>query len=219
MNDIQGKLETYFDGQPLVPVIVVEQAEHAVPLGRALLDAGIRVLEVTLRTPCALEAIRRLREALPEAVVGAGTVTTVRQYREVEEAGGQFVISPGVTQALLEYGEHSPAPYLPGVATISEMMMGYEMGYRRFKLFPAVVAGGVAALKSFAGPFPDVSFCPTGGIGQKNMSEFLAQSNVFAVGGSWLTPAPQVRDGDWAGIRTIAAESLAAARAALASRQ
>ncbi|RMF16182.1 MAG: bifunctional 4-hydroxy-2-oxoglutarate aldolase/2-dehydro-3-deoxy-phosphogluconate aldolase [Gammaproteobacteria bacterium] len=213
MTDVQAKLETHFEDQPLVPVIVVEQAEHAVPLGEALLEAGIRVLEVTLRTPCALDAISRLRAALPEAVVGAGTVVTVEDYRRVADAGGQFVISPGVTPALLDHGAGNPVPYLPGVATISEMMLGYEKGYRRFKLFPATVAGGVPALKAFAGPFPDVRFCPTGGIGQKNMTEFLAQPNVFAVGGSWLTPSALVRDGDWAGIRTIAAESLAAARA------
>ena len=157
-----------------------------------------------------LKAIEQVRQNLPDAWVGAGTVCTPAQYRDVVSAGAQFVISPGVTEALLELGAQAPVPLLPGVATVSELMMGYALGYREFKFFPAEVAGGTAALKAMAGPFPDVAFCPTGGIGPANAGDYLALANVRAVGGTWLTPADAVAAGDWQKIRELARSSLAA---------
>lgn len=193
---------------PLVPVITIHHPDQAVPLGRALVEGGIRVLEVTLRTEHGLGAIHQLRKALPDVWVGAGTVTQVSQYREAEAAGAQFVITPGVTEALLEFGLTAQAPLLPGVSTISEMMMGYGMGYREFKFFPAEVAGGVKALQAFAGPFGDVTFCPTGGIRPETAKDYLALSNVAAVGGTWLTPKDKIDSGDWSAIVSLVQDSL-----------
>lgn len=195
---------------PLVPVITIQDPAQALPLCEALVAGGIRVLEITLRTEHGLKAIEQVRQNLPDAWVGAGTVCTPAQYRDVVSAGAQFVISPGVTEALLELGAQAPVPLLPGVATVSELMMGYALGYREFKFFPAEVAGGTAALKAMAGPFPDVAFCPTGGIGPANAGDYLALANVRAVGGSWLTPADAVAAGDWQKIRELARSSLAA---------
>ncbi|WP_235937564.1 bifunctional 4-hydroxy-2-oxoglutarate aldolase/2-dehydro-3-deoxy-phosphogluconate aldolase [Marinobacter caseinilyticus] len=194
---------------PLVPVITIDDPDQAVPLGRALVAGGIRILEITLRTAHGLEAIRQLRKALPEIWVGAGTVTNLDQYRQVEAAGAQFVITPGVTEALLSHGLTAQAPLLPGVATISEMMLGYAMGYREFKFFPAEVSGGIQALKAFAGPFGDVTFCPTGGIRRDTAKHYLALKNVAAVGGTWLTPPELVVAGDWDGVTKLASASLA----------
>ncbi|MDX1756579.1 MAG: bifunctional 4-hydroxy-2-oxoglutarate aldolase/2-dehydro-3-deoxy-phosphogluconate aldolase [Marinobacter sp.] len=205
----QERIEQVMAASPLVPVITVHKPEHALPLAEALVEGGIRVLEVTLRTEHGLAAIEQLRSALPDAWVGAGTVTSVEQYRAVERAGAQFVITPGVTEAVLEHGATSQAPLLPGIATISELMMGYALGYRAFKFFPAEVSGGKAALKAFAGPFADVLFCPTGGIRQDTAKDYLALANVQAVGGTWLTPAEALEQGDWSRISTLARESLA----------
>ena len=196
---------------PLVPVITIEDPAQALPLGKALLEGGIRILEVTLRTPHGLEAIRELREQLPDACVGAGTVTNVEQYRQAEAMGAQFVITPGSTRELLEYGLQAQAPLLPGVSTLSEMMEGHRLGYRIFKFFPAEVAGGIAALKAFAGPFAGVQFCPTGGIRKETAADYLALPSVPAVGGTWLTPKDAVAAGDWNRITRIARESLEAA--------
>lgn len=194
---------------PLIPVITVSDPQQALPLCQALVDGGLRVLEITLRTVHGAEAIRAVREALPEEVwVGAGTVTGPSGYRAAERAGADFVVSPGVTQGLLEHGLTSDVPLLPGIATVSELMTGYELGYRAFKFFPAAVAGGVAALKAFAGPFDDARFCPTGGIRQGSAREFLAQPNVMAVGGTWLTPEALVSAGDWPAIEALARSSL-----------
>lgn len=193
---------------PLVPVISIQDPEHTLPLAKALVEGGIRILEVTLRTEHGLGAIRQLRKAFPDVWVGAGTVAQVAQYRQAEAAGAQFIITPGVTRELLEFGLTAHAPLLPGVATISEMMMGYALGYREFKFFPAEVSGGVPALKAFAGPFPDVSFCPTGGVRRETARDYLALANVSAVGGTWLTPRDAVEAGDWAAITDLAAGSL-----------
>ncbi len=198
---------------PLVPVITIGDPGHVLPLGSALLDGGIPILEVTLRTPHGLGAIRELSQQLPKACVGAGTVTNVDQYRQAEAMGAQFVITPGTTRELLEYGLKARAPLLPGVSTLSEMMEGYRLGYRIFKFFPAEVAGGVAALKAFSGPFGDVQFCPTGGIRKETAASYLALPSVPAVGGTWLTPADLVGSGDWQGVTRVARESLAAVRA------
>lgn len=204
----RDQLQKILSASPLVPVITIEDPDTAVALGEALVAGGINVLEITLRTRHGLKAISALREALPDAWVGAGTVKSVAQYREAEAAGAQFVITPGSTGALLEHGLRSPIPLLPGVATLSEVMLGYALGYREFKFFPAEVAGGTEAVKAFSGPFADVSFCPTGGIRQETASRWLALPNVAAVGGTWLTPKDVVEAQDWERITQIAADSL-----------
>ncbi|WP_228703993.1 bifunctional 4-hydroxy-2-oxoglutarate aldolase/2-dehydro-3-deoxy-phosphogluconate aldolase, partial [Marinobacter nauticus] len=160
----RDRIQAVLSASPLVPVIAINEPEDAIPLCRALVDGGIKVLEITLRTEHGVRAIEQVRKAIPEAWVGAGTVTSIAQYRQVEAAGAQFVITPGVTEAILEFALTSEAPLLPGVATVSELMLGYSLGYREFKFFPAEVSGGMPALKAFRGPFPDVTFCPTGGI-------------------------------------------------------
>ncbi|MBN8412243.1 bifunctional 4-hydroxy-2-oxoglutarate aldolase/2-dehydro-3-deoxy-phosphogluconate aldolase [Halomonas denitrificans] len=191
----------------VIPVIVIDRIEDAVPMGRALVEGGLSVLEVTLRTDCAIEAIARLKKALPQASIAAGTVLTPAQYRQVEQAGADFVVTPGATDALYRYGVESPVPMLPGVATISELMTGWQYGYRRFKFFPAEASGGVKALKAFGGPIGEARFCPTGGINLGNASEYLALPNVMCVGGSWLTPKSLVDAGDWDAIRALAKEA------------
>lgn len=206
------QLQALLAASPLIPVITIEDPAKAVALGRALVDGGINILEITLRTEHGLEAIRALRQALPETWVGAGTVKTVAQYRQVEAAGAQFVITPGVTPELLEHGIKASAPLLPGVATLSELMLGYALGYREFKFFPAEVSGGVDALKAFGGPFADVRFCPTGGIRQETAARYLALANVAAVGGTWLTPREAIEADDWARISQLVADSLALCR-------
>lgn len=202
------RVQAVLAASPLVPVIAIKDPDDAIPLCRALVDGGIRVLEITLRTEHGVRAIEKVRKAIPEAWVGAGTVTSIAQYRQVESAGAQFVITPGVTEAILEFGVTSEAPLLPGVSTVSELMMGYALGYREFKFFPAEVAGGIPALKAFSGPFPDVVFCPTGGISRQTARDYLALPNVRAVGGSWLTPAEAIAGKDWPAVSDIARGSL-----------
>lgn len=211
-NDHKLEIEKVLTRSPLIPVITIDRLADAVPLCKALYEGGLGVLEITLRTEFGVAAIREVREALPDALVGAGSVTSIAQYREVELAGAQFVITPGVTEAVLEFGVTSEAPLLPGISTASELMMGHIQGYRHFKFFPAEVSGGVAALKALAGPFPDVQFCPTGGIHQHTAADYLALQNVAAVGGSWLTPADKIAAKDWAAITDIARASLLDAR-------
>ncbi|SHF21116.1 2-keto-3-deoxy-phosphogluconate aldolase [Modicisalibacter ilicicola DSM 19980] len=191
----------------VIPVLTIERIEDAIPLGRALVEGGLPVLEITLRTDCALEAIRRMNEALPGASVGAGTVLTPAQYRQAEQVGADFVVTPGATDALYRYGVSSPVPMLPGVATISELMNGWQYGYRRFKFFPAEASGGVAAIKAFGGPIPEARFCPTGGITLENAESYLKQPNVMCVGGSWLTPKKLIDDEDWEGIKALAQQA------------
>lgn len=193
---------------PLIPVITINHPDEALPLCQALVAGGIRVLEITLRSEHGLTAIRELRAALPDVWIGAGTVTGIEQYRAVEAAGAQFVITPGVTEAILDFGLTSEAPLLPGISTASELMMGYAHGYREFKFFPAEVSGGVPALKAFRGPFGDVTFCPTGGIRRATAKDYLALDNVAAVGGTWLTPVDLVQAKDWQAITREVAGSL-----------
>ncbi|WP_027961355.1 bifunctional 4-hydroxy-2-oxoglutarate aldolase/2-dehydro-3-deoxy-phosphogluconate aldolase [Halomonas halodenitrificans] len=190
----------------VIPVLAIQRLEDAVPLARALLEGGLSVLEVTLRTDCALEAIRRIKEALPQASIGVGTVLTPAQYRQAEEVGADFVVTPGTTEALYRHGVSSSVPMLPGVASVSELMTGWQYGYRRFKFFPAEAVGGTKALKAFAGPLPEARFCPTGGISLENAEDYLALKNVMCVGGSWLTPKSLVEAEDWSGIRQLARE-------------
>lgn len=203
------RVRSVLSASPLIPVITINDPDQALPLCQALVDGGIRVLEITLRTPYGVKAIEQVRKAIPDAWVGAGTVTSIAQYRQVEAAGAQFVITPGVTESILEFGVTSEAPLLPGIATISELMVGYNLGYREFKFFPAEVSGGIPALKAFSGPFPDVTFCPTGGIRRNTAKDYLALDNVAAVGGTWLTPGDAVDSGDWGQISEIVRGSLA----------
>lgn len=202
---------------PVMPVIVIDNPADAVPLARALVAGGIRVLEVTLRTPAALGAIRAIADAVPDAVVGAGTVVGADDLQRATEAGARFAVSPGATPALLRAGREAAIPLLPGVMTPSELIQGIEQGYDSFKLFPAAQAGGVGMLKALGGPFPQVLFCPTGGIDAASAPSFLALPNVACIGGSWLCPAERVRAGDWAAI-TALAQAAAALRPAGAAR-
>lgn len=173
---------------PVVPVIVINDIKDAAPLAKALVAGGVKTLEVTLRTACAIDAIKKIMAEVPEAVVGAGTVTTVEQYKKVAELGVEFIITPGLTPALLKAAVEGTVPVIPGVATIGELMTGAEAGLKCFKFFPAEINGGVAALKAFAGPMPDAKFCPTGGISLKNYRDYLSLKNVLCVGGSWFVP-------------------------------
>ena len=194
---------------PVIPVIVIDRVEDAVPLARALVAGGVKVLEVTLRTSAALDCIKAMIAEVPEAIVGAGTVRSIADAQAAKDAGCQFAVSPGYTpeigRACLDIG----LPLLPGVSTASEAMMANADGYRFLKLFPATAVGGVNLLKAFASPFHDVVFCPTGGITLETAPQFLSLPNVKVCGGSWLTPADAVKTGDWARITRLAAEAQA----------
>lgn len=192
---------------PVVPVLTIEKLEHAVPLGRALVAGGLPVLEVTLRTPVCLPAIEAMRKALPQAVIGIGTLTRIEDLQAATRAGAQFGVSPGLSAALAEAAHAAPFPLLPGIMTPTELMEGLGWGYDTFKLFPAQQAGGVNMLKAFAGPFPDVVFCPTGGITRATAPDYLALSNVACVGGSWVAPADRIRAGDWQAIEELARDA------------
>lgn len=199
---------------PVVPVLAVADLDDAIPLAQALVAAGLPVLEITLRTPVALEVIRRMRD-VPGAIVGAGTVLTPADLAAVQAAGAAFAISPGGTDALYAAaaldgaGLSGAIPLLPGIATASELMRGLEHGYKRFKFFPAESSGGIAALKSFAGPFAHVKFCPTGGIDAAKAPSYLALPNVITVGGSWMVPNDALAAKDWARIGALAKEAAA----------
>ena len=192
------------DHGPVIPVIVVERLADAVPLAQALLAGGVRVLELTLRTPAALPAIEAIARALPQAIVGAGTLRSAADAAAARSAGAQFGVSPGFTPALSQACAALGLPLLPGVATASEAMAAQEAGHGFLKFFPATAAGGVPLLKALAGPLPDLRFCPTGGLTPANAPEFLALPNVAVCGGSWLTPADAVAAGDWARITALA---------------
>jgi 2-dehydro-3-deoxyphosphogluconate aldolase/(4S)-4-hydroxy-2-oxoglutarate aldolase len=189
---------------PVIPVIAIDKIEHAVPLARALVAGGIRVLEITLRTEHGLPAIRAIAESVPDAIVGVGTLTSPEEFAASRDAGAVFGVSPGLTAALIEAARRSGLPLLPGVMTPSEVMAAREAGFRQLKLFPAVPAGGIGMLNGIAGPLGDVSFCPTGGITQETAPQFLACKNVVCVGGSWLTPKAAIEAGDWDNITEIA---------------
>ena len=188
---------------PVVPVLAVADPDDAIPLAEALVAAGLPVLEITLRTPAALDVIRRMRD-VPGAIVGAGTVLTSEDLAAVQAAGAAFAISPGGTDALYAAARGAEIPLLPGIATASELMRGLEHGYRRFKFFPAESSGGVAALKGFAGPFAQVKFCPTGGIDAAKAPAYFALPNVITVGGSWMVPNDALAAKDWTRIGALA---------------
>lgn len=189
---------------PVIPVIAIEDIDHAIPLARALTSGGIRVLEVTLRTEHGLAAIRAITENVPDAIVGVGTLTQPHELPAARDAGAVFGVSPGLTPSLIAAARTSGLPLLPGVMTPSEVMLAREAGFRQLKLFPAVPAGGIGMLNAIAGPLSDVMFCPTGGISQETAPQFLACRNVACVGGSWLTPKDLLKAGDWDRITELA---------------
>ena len=192
---------------PVIPVIVIERLEDAVPMAMALVEGGVKVLEVTLRTPVALAAMEAIAKAVPQAVVGAGTVRTVTDAQAVKDAGCQFAVSPGYLSEIGKRCHDIALPLLPGVATSSEVMQASNDGYRFLKFFPATAAGGLPMLKAWASVFSDVVFCPTGGITVESAPQFLSLPNVVVCGGSWLTPADLMRNKDWAAVTRLAREA------------
>ncbi len=190
---------------PVVPVMVINNIDDAVPMAKALIAGGLKALEITLRTDCALEAVRRIGAEVTGGVVGVGTVNDPDQFAEAHKAGAKFAVSPGTTDDLLAAADDIPLPYLPGVATPSEAMKLRGRGYRYLKLFPAEAVGGRDLLKSIGGPLPDIKFCPTGGITPASAPEYLALANVVCVGGSWMLPSDLVKAGDWEAVTRLAA--------------
>jgi 2-dehydro-3-deoxyphosphogluconate aldolase / (4S)-4-hydroxy-2-oxoglutarate aldolase len=199
----QEELAALFEQATIIPVLTIERLEDAVPLAKALVAGGVRTLEITLRTPVAIESAKAIMAHVPEAVVGIGTILNADDLARAEGIGARFGISPGATPDLLKAAAASALPFAPGIATASELMLALAHGFNLVKFFPAEQSGGIKALRALAGPFPDVRFCPTGGIGEANAASWLAEPNVVAVGGSWLCPAADVRSGNWAGITAI----------------
>lgn len=197
---------------PVVPVLIIEHLEHAAPLAQALCAGGLRVLEVTLRTPVALAAVEAMRKAAPDAIVGVGTLTKPDEFQAAERAGAQFGVSPGLSMELAHASRTVNFPLLPGVMTPSEVIAARLQGFTALKLFPAMQAGGIGMLKALSSPFSDVVFCPTGGITRETAPEFLALANVACVGGSWVAPAKLMAAGDWQGITKLAADAASLAR-------
>lgn len=198
----------------IIPVITIERLDDAVPLAQALVEGGLKALEITLRTPMAMQAAAEIVHYVPAAVVGLGTVTRPQDLIEARKIGAQFALSPGATPQLLDAAAGCDLPFIPGVATASEIMAAAERGFSVLKFFPAASSGGINALRAFGGPFPDIRFCPTGGISETNASEWLALPNAVAVGGSWLTPAEDIRRGAWDSITERARRTLAGLSAA-----
>ncbi|MEZ5932595.1 MAG: bifunctional 4-hydroxy-2-oxoglutarate aldolase/2-dehydro-3-deoxy-phosphogluconate aldolase [Alphaproteobacteria bacterium] len=192
---------------PVIPVMMIDELEHAVPLAKALVAGGLKVLEITLRTPVALDAIRAIIAEVEGAIVGAGTVLTPQQLEHVAALRCKFAVSPGFTPSLLDAAQTSPCPLLPGAASASEVMQLLDNGHDHLKFFPAEAAGGVPFLKSLASPLPDARFCPTGGIGPNNAKSYLALPNVLCVGGSWVVPKDTIAAGDWARITELATDA------------
>ena len=203
----QQQLETTMRLAPVIPVVIIEDAKHAVPMARALVAGGIPAIEVTLRTPAALDAIRAIAAEVEGAVVGVGTVLSAKDLHAAEQAGARFAVSPGISPNLLAAADDSALPLLPGVATASEAMSLLERGYRYLKFFPAVPAGGAKLLGAWASPLPQIRFCPTGGIALTTAPDFLCLPNVLCVGGSWLTPSDKLKNGAWAEIEQLAREA------------
>lgn len=194
---------------PVIPVIVINKVEDAVPMAEALLEGGVKVLEVTLRSPVALQAMEQIAKHVPDAILGSGTVRNLKDAKNSKDVGCQFAVSPGYTSELGKYAREIGLPLLPGVSTGSEIMMANADDYYFLKLFPAVAVGGINLLKGFAGPFADVKFCPTGGVSVESAPQFLALPNVVVCGGTWLTPADAVANKDWARITKLAKEASA----------
>ena len=199
-----------FSAGPVVPVIVITKIEQALPLAKALLDGGISVMEVTLRTDCGLQAIKDIAKAYPESLIGAGTVINTQQLADVAAAGAKFAISPGATEALLAAGQQSTISFIPGVTSLSELMAARAHGYDHFKFFPAEANGGVKALKALGAPFQGIKICPTGGISLNNAPDYLALDIVDCIGGSWIVPVDLVEAGEWEQITQLCKEAVAA---------
>ncbi len=195
------------DRVPVIPVVVLNDVTHAIPVAEALVDGGVPVIELTLRTPEALRCIEKIASRVPEILVGAGTIVAPEQAQDARSAGAQFLVSPGTTEKLAVAMQASGLPHLPGASTVSEVLRLLELGYTDMKLFPAELSGGVAFLKAIGAPVPQARFCPTGGITEVSAPSYLALPNVGCVGGTWLTPADALRDRDWAMIRRLASYS------------
>ncbi|MGZ5030894.1 MAG: bifunctional 4-hydroxy-2-oxoglutarate aldolase/2-dehydro-3-deoxy-phosphogluconate aldolase, partial [Methylobacter sp.] len=207
-NNWKIQPNTILTACPVMPVMVIQNLEDAVPLAKALVAGGITVLEITLRTPIALDAVRLISQEVKDAIVGAGTITTPEQLKAAEEAGAVFAISPGLTPKLLAAANEGNIALIPGISTLSELMLGMEYGLDHFKFFPAEAAGGIPMLKSIAGPIPRVTFCPTGGISPENYNNYLQLSNVACVGGSWLAPVDVVKAKNWAKVTELAKQAV-----------
>lgn len=200
--------ESLLDRVPVIPVVVIDDLDAAVPVARALVAGGVPVIELTLRTPVALDAVRRVADEVPEILVGAGTVVEPGQAKQAAGAGARFLVSPGSTPRLLDAMDDTGLPHLPGAATVSEVLALIERGYSELKLFPAEASGGTAFLKAIASPVPHARFCPTGGVSAANAGGYLALPNVGCVGGSWITPRDAVSAGDWKRVEELAAATL-----------
>jgi 2-dehydro-3-deoxyphosphogluconate aldolase / (4S)-4-hydroxy-2-oxoglutarate aldolase len=200
-------IEKIMNTAPVIPVMVIDKVENAVPLAQALVDGGLKVLEITLRTAAALESIREIKAAVPDAIVGAGTIINTQTLDQALEAGSEFIVTPGATPAIIDAALSSNVSILPGINTPSEAMALLEKGISALKFFPAEAAGGIPMLKAIGGPLPQITFCPTGGINPNNASEYLALKNVACVGGSWMAPANLVAEGRWEEIQHLAAEA------------
>ncbi|WQU22858.1 bifunctional 4-hydroxy-2-oxoglutarate aldolase/2-dehydro-3-deoxy-phosphogluconate aldolase [Helicobacter pylori] len=206
---MQDKIIEILQISPIVPVVVIENIKDAVPLAQSLIEGGIPIIEVTLRSSCALEAIELIAKNVPKMHVGAGTILNLTQLEQAQNRGAEFLISPGLTPSLLEYAKKKDMPLIPGVSSSSEVMQALELGYNALKFFPAEYCGGVKLLNAFNGPFKGVKFCPTGGISVDNMRSYLALENVVCVGGSWLTPKNLIQNKEWDKITEICKRALA----------
>ncbi len=206
---MQDKIIEILQISPIVPVVVIENIKDAVPLAQSLIEGGIQIIEVTLRSSCALEAIELIAKNVPKMRVGAGTILNPTQLEQAQNRGAEFLISPGLTIKLLEYAKKKDMPLIPGVSSSSEVMQALELGYSALKFFPAEYCGGVKLLNAFNGPFKGVKFCPTGGISIDNMRSYLNLENVLCVGGSWLTPKNLIQNKEWDKITEICKRSLA----------
>ncbi|GHQ01594.1 ketohydroxyglutarate aldolase [Helicobacter pylori] len=206
---MQDKIIEVLQISPIVPVVVIENIKDAVPLAQSLIEGGIHIIEVTLRSSCALEAIELIAKNVPKMCVGAGTILNPTQLEQAQNRGAEFLISPGLTIKLLEYAKKKDMPLIPGVSSSSEVMQALELGYNALKFFPAEYCGGVKLLNAFNGPFKGVKFCPTGGISADNMRSYLNLENVLCVGGSWLTPKNLIQNKEWDKITEICKRALA----------
>jgi 2-dehydro-3-deoxyphosphogluconate aldolase / (4S)-4-hydroxy-2-oxoglutarate aldolase len=209
VNQWQISPQELFAMGKIVPVLVIKEVADALPIAEAILQSGIKVLEVTLRTPSALEVIHEIATHLPQAVIGAGTITNAQMLKKSRDAGAKFAISPGLTKDLLKAGQAGDIALIPGISSISELMDGIDCGYDHLKFFPAEASGGVNAIKSIGGPFPDIKFCPTGGININNINDYLALANVACCGGSWLVTDEIVKNKDWSAITQLCNQALA----------
>jgi 2-dehydro-3-deoxyphosphogluconate aldolase/(4S)-4-hydroxy-2-oxoglutarate aldolase len=209
MTSKQKTLIRLFEAARVIPVITIDRVENAVPLARALIAGGVRTLEITLRTEAAFEAAKAIMVSVPDAIVGMGTVLNAADLGQAVSIGAKFALSPGATPELLEAASRCDVPFVPGIATASELMAALAHGFGVCKFFPAQQAGGIPALRALAGPFPQARFCPTGGIGQSNAKEWLAEPNVIAVGGSWICPSSDIEAGNWDKLTQLARRAMA----------